>query len=198
MWGFSAHGHASSSPGSGQGGGASSNGGVASSKDPVSGFGYPPTPPIDLKANSNSDNNHQNHAHVATPSHQDYLQHHAPEMASTEAASSGLLPSLTSIETKSDHLMSSLAFPSYSSSVAVAAASRKLHEGNGMSYETSTNVSSPTAYPYFTSPGADLYSVSSPYSSNANSSTTGVFSSRTLQPTRPRSKSRANAGKYIW
>ena len=59
----------------------------------------------------------------------------------------------------------------------------------------SPNVSSvsSTAYPYFTSPGADLYGSTSPYS--ANSSATGVFSSRTLQPTRPRSKSRANAGK---
>ena len=56
----------------------------------------------------------------------------------------------------------------------------------------SPNVSS-TAYPYFTSPGTDLYGSNSPYS--ANSSATGVFSSRTLQPTRPRSKSRANAGK---
>ena len=110
----------------------------------------------------------------------------------------------------SDHLMSSLGFPSYStvtSASSVTVASRKFHEGNGsgMSYLGSTpsevssagdkmspNVSS-TPYPYFTSPGADLYSSTSPYSTN--SSATGVFSSRTLQPTRPRSKSRANAGK---
>ena len=106
--------------------------------------------------------------------------------------------------------MSSLGFPSYStvtSASSVTVASRKFHEGNGsgMSYLGSTpsevssagdkmspNVSS-TPYPYFTSPGADLYSSTSPYSTN--SSATGVFSSRTLQPTRPRSKSRANAGK---
>ena len=116
--------------------------------------------------------------------------------------------------------MSTLGFPSYSSSAAAAvAASRKFHEGNGMTSSTATYLqpndttsasSSTTAYPYFTTPGADLYSVGSaavaaaaavggPYASNngvnVNSSATGVFSSRTLQPTRPRSKSRANAGK---
>lgn len=113
--------------------------------------------------------------------------------------------------------MSTLGFPSYSSSAAAAvAASRKFHEGNGMTSTAtylqpndttcSASSSSTTAYPYFTTPGADLYSVGSaaaaaaalPYASNngsVNSSATGVFSSRTLQPTRPRSKSRANAGK---
>jgi len=118
------------------------------------------------------------------------------------------LPSLSSIEVSakhgsSDHLMSSLGFPSYSSTsaaAAAAAASRKFHEGNGMttylqpnelaSSSPTTSSSSPTAYPYFTSPGVDLYSGSSPYSGQ---SSTGVFNSRTLQPTRPRTKSRANA-----
>ena len=107
--------------------------------------------------------------------------------------------------------MSSLGFPSYSSSSVTSAssvtvASRKFHEGNsvsgsGMTYLQPNEVSSAaaaekmssTAYPYFTTPGTDLYASTSPYGS-ANSST-GVFSSRTLQPTRPRSKSRANAGK---
>ena len=128
----------------------------------------------------------------------------------------------------SDHLMSSLGFPSYSSSsstasvasvAAASAVSRKFHEGNnGMgspvtsggtsgtvtylqpneASSVTSNVTSTPAYPYFTSPGVDLYATSaaSSYGSNGlSSSATGVFSSRTLQPTRPRSKSRANAGK---
>ena len=111
--------------------------------------------------------------------------------------------------------MSSLGFPSYSTGSVTSASSRKFHEGNnvqdrmssagqmstystanevsGVDKMSSPNVSTSTAYPYFTSPGTDLYGSTSPYS--ANSSATGVFSSRTLQPTRPRSKSRANAGK---
>merc|ERR1712045_503859 len=50
--------------------------------------------------------------------------------------------------------------------------------------------SASTAYPYFTSPGADLYSGTSVSGYNSSSA---VFSSKTLQPTRPRTKSRANA-----
>ena len=57
--------------------------------------------------------------------------------------------------------------------------------------EASSTSASSAAYPYFTSPGADLYTGSGYNSSSA------VFSSKTLQPTRPRTKSRANAGKAI-
>ena len=49
-------------------------------------------------------------------------------------------------------------------------------------------VSASTPYPYFTSPTADLYS-------GSYGTSTGVFSSKTLQPSRPRNKSRANAGE---
>jgi len=53
-------------------------------------------------------------------------------------------------------------------------------------------VSSSSVYPYFTSPNADL---SSPYY-GSYSSNDGVFSSKTLQPSRSRSlKSRSHAGK---
>ena len=196
MWGFSSHHHQSN--------------GAATPKDPAAGFGYPPTPPIDLKS-SVTDNQHVPQPPPPQP-HQDYLGHdlsHA-EAAIAISSSPTILPSLSSIEASakhgsSDHLMSSLGFPSYSSTsaaAAAAAASRKFHEGNGMttylqpnelaSSSPTTSSSSPTAYPYFTSPGVDLYSGSSPYSGQ---SSTGVFNSRTLQPTRPRTKSRANAGK---
>ena len=57
---------------------------------------------------------------------------------------------------------------------------------------SSTSAASSAAYPYFTSPGADLYTGSGGYNSSS-----AVFSSKTLQPTRPRTKSRANAGKAI-
>ena len=56
----------------------------------------------------------------------------------------------------------------------------------------SAEAGSATAYPYFTSPGADLYTAGSAAGYNSSSA---VFSSKTLQPTRPRTKSRANAGK---
>ena len=204
MWGFSSH----------------QSNGAATPKDPSAGFGYPPTPPIDLKAASVTDNQHpvpQPQPPVPQP-HQDYLGHDLSHAEATIAISSSstILPSLSSIEASvsakhgsSDHLMSSLGFPSYTSTsaaAAAAAASRKFHEGNGMttsatylqpnelaSSSPTTSSSSSTAYPYFTSPGADLYSGSSPYS--ASTASTGVFNSRTLQPTRPRTKSRANAGK---
>ena len=54
--------------------------------------------------------------------------------------------------------------------------------------------SSSSAYPYFTSPTANL---SSPYYGSYSSSASGVFSSKTLlEPSRPRSsKSRSHAGK---
>ena len=199
MWGFSSH----------------QNGG-ATPKDPgAAGFGYPPTPPIDLKS-SVTDNHSVLQPPTVAPSqpHQEYLGHDLSHAEAVISSSSTILPSLSSIEAtaaskhgSSDHLMSSLGFPSYSSTsaaAAAAAASRKFHEGNGMtsaylqpndlaSSSPTTSSSSSTAYPYFTSPGADLYSGSSPYS--AGQSSTGVFNSRTLQPTRPRTKSRANAGK---
>ena len=202
MWGFSSH----------------QSNGAATPKDPAAGFGYPPTPPIDLK--SSVTDNQPPHPPVPQPPpgppqpHQDYLGHDLSHSEAAIAISSSptILPSLSSIEASaakhgsSDHLMSSLGFPSYSSTsaaAAAAAASRKFHEGNGMSTylqpnelassSPTTSSSSPTAYPYFTTPGADLYSGSaSPYSGQ---SSTGVFNSRTLQPTRPRTKSRANAGK---
>jgi hypothetical protein len=57
---------------------------------------------------------------------------------------------------------------------------------------SSLPVSSSSVYPYFTSPNADL---SSPYY-GSYSSNDGVFSSKTLQPSRSRSlKSRSHAGK---
>ena len=98
MWGFSAHGAPSSS-------GVSLNGGShtpTSTKDPVTGFGYPPTPPIDLK--SSSDN--QQHLQIQPQNHQDYLQQQSqpPDITSADsggsAVSPGILPSLASIETK--------------------------------------------------------------------------------------------------
>ena len=137
--------------------------------------------------------------------------HHQPSHPDLEAAASNLaaLPSLSSIEAaKSDHLMSTLGFPSYitasAASTASTVTSRKFHEGNNgimtstSSYQTASEagaagghpVTSSPAYPYFTSPGADLYTGT--YASNTSSA---VFSSKTLQPTRPRTKSRANAGK---
>ena len=94
MWGFSAHGTPSTS-------GVALNGGnhtPTSTKDPVTGFGYPPTPPIDLK--SSSDN--QAHLQIQSQNHQEYL-HQPQELASeaaTSAVSPGILPSLASIETK--------------------------------------------------------------------------------------------------
>ena len=215
MWGFG-----SSSQGSN--GGAQPGTPVAlPPKDPVGGFGYPPTPPIDLK--SSTDNHHHQHLQSPvtqpppTPSHhhQDYLQpphsHHQDLVhaaASSEAANHSLatLPSLSSIEAaKSDHLMSTLGFPSYitASTTASSVNSRKFQEGNtaangimtstgGSSYNPTEagSVASSAAYPYFTSPGADLYSGTAGYNSSS-----AVFSSKTLQPTRPRTKSRANAGK---
>ena len=54
------------------------------------------------------------------------------------------------------------------------------------------SATSSAAYPYFTSPGADLYTAGTAAGYNSSSA---VFSSKTLQPTRPRTKSRANAGK---
>jgi len=110
--------------------------------------------------------------------------------------------------------MSSLGLSHYSS-----LGMRKLPEGNGLSslptclsplptyssspvttilspvtthatYSTTTAPSS-SGYPYFSSsPSIDL---SSPL--YGSYSTTGVFSSKTLQPSRPRSKARANTGK---
>ena len=216
MWGFG-----SSSQGSN--GGAQPGTPVAlPPKDPVGGFGYPPTPPIDLK--SSTDNHHHQHLQSPvtqpppTPSHhhQDYLQppHSHQDLvhaaASSEAANHSLatLPSLSSIEAaKSDHLMSTLGFPSYitASTTASSVNSRKFQEGNtaangimtstgGSSYNPTEagSVASSAAYPYFTSPGADLYSGTSVSGYNSSSA---VFSSKTLQPTRPRTKSRANAGK---
>ena len=81
--------------------------------------------------------------------------------------------------------------------------SRKFHEGNSPPNGIMTSASSygsaeagsatsSAAYPYFTSPGADLYTAGSAAGYNSSSA---VFSSKTLQPTRPRTKSRANAGK---
>ena len=228
-------------------------------QDPVGGFGYPPTPPIDLKSSTDNHlNQHLQQSPVThspgTPvshHHQDYLQPpphshhqdlvaHAAAVASSEAASVSALatlPSLSSIEAvhqaKSDHLMSTLGFPSYITAASTTAASasvnsRKFQEGNttnpsaaqaivsngimtstggstsaGSSYNLSTAesavvgsvasaASASAAYPYFTSPGADLYSGTSVSGYNSSSA---VFSSKTLQPTRPRTKSRANAGK---
>ena len=73
MWGFSAHGSSSSvggvSPALNGGGSSTPN----SSKDPASsssGFGYPPTPPIDLKSVPD------NQQHLHSVSHQDYLHQH--------------------------------------------------------------------------------------------------------------------------
>ena len=135
MWGFTAHG-TPSSPSNGPA--HNGSGTPSSSKDPVSGFPYPPTPPIDLKSGTTSDNQHQ-HLQLASQPHQDYLQQpQNPDLTSDSVASvtSGLpLPSLASIEAKhSDHLMSSLGFPSYSTSASasvasVASATRKFHEG---------------------------------------------------------------------
>ena len=97
MWGFSAHGAPSAPSGVALNGG---NHTPTSSKDPVTGFGYPPTPPIDLKSGSD---NHQ-HLQIQPQSHQDYLQQpselaHSGE-SGTSAVSAGVLPSLASIETK--------------------------------------------------------------------------------------------------
>lgn len=81
---------------------------------------------------------------------------------------------------------------------ASAAASNYLSNEQLPSVTSVTGTASGTAYPYFTSPGVDLYSgysATSAASHNGSSSSTGVFSSKTLQPSRPRSKSRANAGK---
>ena len=100
MWGFSAHG-APSTPS-----GVTLNGGnhtPTSIKDPVTGFGYPPTPPIDLK--SGTTDNQQQHLQIQPQSHHDYLQQ-PPELTpsgdsgGSSAVSAGVLPSLTSIETK--------------------------------------------------------------------------------------------------
>ena len=100
MWGFSAHG-APSTPS-----GVTLNGGnhtPTSIKDPVTGFGYPPTPPIDLK--SGTTDNQQQHLQIQPQSHHDYLQQ-PPELPPSgdsgggSAVSAGVLPSLTSIETK--------------------------------------------------------------------------------------------------
>jgi len=183
-----------------------------SAKDPAGGFEYPPTPPIDLK--SNPDNHQSPHLPSASQQpqshHQDYLQPSShQDLASSNAAleatsSLAALPSLSSIEAaKSDHLMSTLGFPSYigSTSSASTVTSRKFHEGNSPPNGIMTSASSygsaeagsatsSAAYPYFTSPGADLYTAGSAAGYNSSSA---VFSSKTLQPTRPRTKSRANA-----
>ena len=239
MWGFGSSSHhqgGSSNGGTGPPAHPGSAGTPVSlqphNKDPVGGFGYPPTPPIDLKS-SITDNHHQHnqHSHVTQPPgtpvshhHQDYLQPHshqdlvhAAAVASASEAHAAVnhslatLPSLSSIEAaKSDHLMSTLGFPSYITASTTTSNSRKFQEGNtaqsvangimtstgsGSSYNLSTeavaSAASSAAYPYFTSPGADLYSGTS---AGYNSSS-AVFSSKTLQPTRPRTKSRANAGK---
>jgi hypothetical protein len=60
-----------------------------------------------------------------------------------------------------------------------------------VTYSTTLAPSSSSAYPYFTSPSS--VDLSSPL--YGSYSTTGVFSSKTLQPSRPRSKARANTGK---
>ena len=100
MWGFSAHG-APSTPS-----GVTLNGGnhtPTSIKDPVTGFGYPPTPPIDLK--SGTTDNQQQHLQIQPQSHHDYLQQPSEltpsgDSGGSSAVSAGVLPSLTSIETK--------------------------------------------------------------------------------------------------
>lgn len=199
MWSFSTHGVTSGSSGLN---GMASNSASGAPKD----YGYPPTPPIDLKSSSDNQQHLQLQQHQQ---HQDYLHQDLSEAA----AGLGQLPSLSSIEAKNNdhHLMSM--FPSYSGSTSTSA--RKFHEGNGsmasvaasnylssndqLPNVTSVTGSASTAYPYFTSPGVDLYSgysaATSAASNNGTASSTGVFSSKTLQPSRPRSKSRANAGK---
>ena len=101
MWGFSAHG-APSTPS-----GVTLNGGnhtPTSIKDPVTGFGYPPTPPIDLKSGT-TDNQQQHLQNIQPQSHHDYLQQPSEltpsgDSGGSSAVSAGVLPSLTSIETK--------------------------------------------------------------------------------------------------
>jgi hypothetical protein len=63
-----------------------------------------------------------------------------------------------------------------------------LHDAVTASTVSTAASTASTAYPYFTSPGVDLYS-------GSYSAATGVYSSKTLQATRPRNKARSNAGK---
>lgn len=112
MWSFSTHGVSSGSSGLN---GMASNSASAASKD----YGYPPTPPIDLKSSSDNQQHLQLQQHQHQ--HQDYLHQDL-----SEAAAGLQLPSLASIDTKNhDNLMSM--FPSYSTSNSSSA--RKFHEG---------------------------------------------------------------------
>ena len=137
----------------------------------------------------------------------------------TSMSSMSMLPSLSALDKySSDHLMSSLGFTHYTT-IGV----RKLPEGNHhgghssslspipnysslvtspspvttilspvTTHQTYSTTNAPSSsYPYFTSPSS--VDLSSPL--YGSYSTTGVFSSKTLQPSRPRSKARANTGK---
>jgi hypothetical protein len=136
-----------------------------------------------------------------------------------------MLPSLSALDKySSDHLMSTLGFTHYTTIGVRKLPEGNAHHG-GSSHPTSLSpipnysslVTSPSpvttilapvtthatysttiapsssssAYSYFTSPSS--VDLSSPL--YGSYSTTGVFSSKTLQPSRPRSKARANTGK---
>ena len=146
-----------------------------------------------------------------------------PSMSSMAVLSGngGMLPSLSALDKySSDHLMSSLGFSHYTT-IGV----RKLPEGNNhqesghqhslspipsysslvtspspvttilapvTTHQTYSTTQAPSSsYPYFSS--SQSVDLSSPL--YGSYSTTGVFSSKTLQPSRPRSKARANTGK---
>ncbi len=173
-------------------------------------FAYPPTPPIDMKSEAAA-------AAAAAAANGES----AVPVTYSDVVTP--LPSIASIDASkhngTDPIMPSLGFgyasPSLSggggggggSGATSNGGARKLHhlqEGtsppdhqipslsNSSQQSISSSSSSSTVYPYFAAPTASNELSNPLYGSY---STTGVFSAKTLQPARPRAKSRANAGK---
>ena len=173
---------------------------------PQASFAYPPTPPIDMKSDVTNQQQQQQDNYHSIQSASDLSTNsggHAPSAATP-------LPGMHSLGNKdhtssSDHLISTLGLAAASYPTTVAA--RKIQEGmaNNLTSPPQDNLAPPTStpssnssssYPYFNS-AASASDLSSPL--YGSYSTTGMFSSKSLQPSRARTKSRsANAGKAMW
>lgn len=208
MWAFGAAGGSSVSS-------SSSAKAYSTTLAPQSSFAYPPTPPIDMKldpASASSNDNSYNHQQQQ-PQQQQHLQslnQTSGEVIlppSSSPASQGPLPGIGSLEKHADPLMSSLGFAAAAAYGAGGTMGRKLPEGMTASPSTSsislsnnssnnsivTTSESAPSYSYFAAPNSS--ELSSPL--YGSYSTTGVFSAKNLQPSRPRSKSRTNAGNPL-